>query len=87
MGVIGTNSESICPISALSRLWLKRFWKRTVAGSLAAGTPTRCLSFEGTRKIVDFRDVLVVPKSMSALGHVWTAPGWQELSSRCNAVR
>src|SRR5262249_29986968 len=24
-------------------------------------------------------------RSMSALGHVWTAPGWQELSSRMQA--
>src|SRR5687767_10656910 len=28
------------------------------------------------------KHTLVRARSMSALGHVWTAPGWQELSSR-----
>ena len=26
-------------------------------------------------------------KAKSALGHVWTAPSWQELSSRCRVGR
>lgn len=30
------------------------------------------------------KQTCAVHLGMSALGHVWTAPGWQELSSRCS---